>query len=256
MGDILPLMTSLSIKPSKIMCHMRIPPALYQRRCTVGLLQDIMMSSFLKKERNRKDFCGELRKNGFLRAARSTFLDYGMSLSELMSIMSCIGDDEMKQVSEHIDLSEEDVKRCQDEEGNTDRLKLMKLWRQQIRPVSYHFRLEIGVILRKAGIKSLREKVLSGYFRTRKPHPLVVQDICTNISGEKMAILCGLLELEKKRNRSELNSCIYGWLNDWMEASDPKNEIGMTNRRDFNDTLFRNGFYQLAVEIMALENNG
>ncbi|XP_063962123.1 uncharacterized protein LOC135155802 [Lytechinus pictus] len=256
MGDILPLMTLLSIKPSKITSHISIPPALDQRRCTVDLLQDRMIKTFVDKERDREDFCGELRKIGFLRAACSTFLDYGISLSELMDIMSCIGDAEMKQIPEHIGLSEEDVKRCQDEEGKTDRLKLMLLWKQQIRPVSYHFRLEIAVILRKAGLNSLCEKVVTGCFRKTTPHPLVVQDICTNISDEKMAILCDLKGLEKKGNRNDLDAHVSGWLNDWMEAFDPMNETSMKYRRDVNDALFRNGFYQLAVEIIALENNG
>lgn len=83
---------------------------------------------------------------------------YDASISELCNLTTDLSEDEIVKLVKHLDL-EKDV---QGTTGPYDNVKLMTIWRNQLRLQPFHFRFELASGLRAAGRTDIANRILAG----------------------------------------------------------------------------------------------
>ncbi|XP_030834595.1 uncharacterized protein LOC105440235 [Strongylocentrotus purpuratus] len=191
-----------------------------QMRGTVHLLNLLLEKSKGLDEHRRRDFCVAIRNLGYLDVARSGYFGYDASLSELCNMTSGLSEAELVKFVDHLGLEKDVLSICQGTTGAYDNLKLMKVWRNQLRLQPLHFRFELAVGLRAVGRTEIASKILAGRHHTNEVGSSVVESICNILENDKMKRLREHLRLKTRDDQSPTTvtpTLMTEWVRNWLE---------------------------------------
>ncbi|XP_063959296.1 uncharacterized protein LOC135154972 [Lytechinus pictus] len=259
MTDVYPIIETLDFYQKTISKYMRQCPVL--DKGSVDLLFQICKYLELKNKSesyDRLDFCMKLTNMGYVDVARSIYLDYEMSISELARIASELNkrDQTMfKPLIDQLDLRPGELPEYQGVQFETYCSEVLRTWKEKIRPVPYHYRRHIVDGLQAVGYSNLADDVLKGLHRHESPDEDVIEDICSRLDDTQILNLVRILKLtpdHDEQDRKKSTKLIVSWADKWMRKYD-SSAISFKERRSVNDELVKEGFYELAHEIMILE---
>ncbi|XP_030834849.1 uncharacterized protein LOC115921493 [Strongylocentrotus purpuratus] len=260
MRDVLPFIDALGMNPKQITKYKASSPEL--ERGSFGLLQQLWKRTPKSDTHRRRDFCLALRNIGYEGLARSVYLDYEPSQSELNSTVSVLWNAERLQICTRLELGEDDQAACLGTEGQVNLVEVVRRWTHQIRPVPYHYRREIGTCLRAAGRQDVADQILAGRKGKMQADENVLRNICRRLEADKINNLCKLLDLKRGKSLEENIISVIKGINKWINDFDPsswKSKLAVTqlklkHRKKINNNMFYLGCHELAEEIMHLEN--
>ncbi|XP_030834631.1 uncharacterized protein LOC115921360 [Strongylocentrotus purpuratus] len=191
-----------------------------QMRGTVHLLNQLLKKSKGLDEHRRLDFCVAIINLGYLDVARSGYFGYDASLSELCNMTSGLSEVELVKFVDHLGLEKDVLSICQGTTGAYDNLRLMKVWRNQLRLQPLHFRFELAVGLRAVGRTEIASKILAGRHHTNEVGSSVVESICNSLENDQMKRLREHLRLKTQDDQSPTTvtaALVTEWARNWLE---------------------------------------
>ncbi|XP_030834594.1 uncharacterized protein LOC105443839 [Strongylocentrotus purpuratus] len=115
---------------------------------------------------------------------------YDASLSELCNMTTGLSEDEIVKLVVHLGLEKDVLSVCQGTTGAYDNVKLMKVWKDQLRLQPLHFRFELAVGLRAVGRTTIASTILSGVSGD-VPDDVVYTDLHKTVrKGDSVVLTC------------------------------------------------------------------
>eukprot|EP00057_Strongylocentrotus_purpuratus_P016414 XP_011670888.1 PREDICTED: uncharacterized protein LOC105441467 [Strongylocentrotus purpuratus] len=173
-----------------------------------------------------------------------------------------LSEDEIVKLVVHLGLEKDVLSVCQGTTGAYDNVKLMKVWKDQLRLQPLHFRFELAVGLRAVGRTTIASTILSGRHHTPEVDSRVVESICNNLNEDQLERLrqhLGLKAQEDQRPTTVTATLVTEWVTYRLEEFEKKSVMTklfvdkINLRRKEIDSLFSAGFFELAEEVMLLE---
>ncbi|XP_030834004.1 uncharacterized protein LOC100893097 isoform X2 [Strongylocentrotus purpuratus] len=228
---------------------------------TIHLLKQQMEELTGLVMNRRRDFCFAIRNLGYFDVARSGYLGYDASISELCNLTTDLSEDEIVKLVKHFGLEKDVLSGFQGTTGPYDDVKLMTIWRNQLRLQPLHFRFELASGLRAAGRTDIANRILAGGHHTTEVDSSVVERICNSLEGDELERLREHLGLKAQDDQNTTTATLVTeWVRNWLKEFDklsPKQLITdkLKSRGNRIDNLFRAGFVELAEEVMLLDNS-
>eukprot|EP00057_Strongylocentrotus_purpuratus_P016417 XP_011670891.1 PREDICTED: uncharacterized protein LOC105441470 [Strongylocentrotus purpuratus] len=207
-----------------------------QMKGTVHLLIQLLEKSKGLHEHRRRDFCVAIRNLGYLDVARSGYFGYDASLSELCNLTSGLSEDEIVKFVHHLGLEKDVLSVCQGPTGAYDNLKLMKIWRNQLRLQPLHFRFELALGLRTVGRTNIASGIIAGRHHTTEVDSTVVESICNNLNEDQLERLRQHLRLKVQEDQSP-TTVTAKLVTEWClkHASAQESDIKPANEKRFEN---------------------
>ncbi|XP_063960186.1 uncharacterized protein LOC129267154 [Lytechinus pictus] len=230
---------------------------------TLTLLRKLFEKSKTLDSVCRRDFSVAIRNLGYLDVARSAYIGYDASLSELCNMVSGLSKDEILKLMDNLELEKDILSVCKGTTGEYDIVRPMEIWKRQHSLEPFHYRLKLAFGLRAAGKTEIARKIIAGSYGMVAVNPDVLKSICNGMGHGHLERLVDHLGLNVKGdNTVDTLALVIQWATGWFSKIDNSsffeslkdkflNEV--KSRKEYIDNLYKAGFVGIAEELMLLE---
>ncbi|XP_063960213.1 uncharacterized protein LOC135155235 [Lytechinus pictus] len=163
-------------------------------------------------------------------------------------------------------LTEEDMQGIPDA-NEASRFKVFQIWKEKVCPVLIDHRVVLAEGLKEIDTRNMIiAPLINGEFNGRETCMGFIDDMLSRMGEKRRESLLRLLKNKRDKEDwggSETSQWIYDWVADWTKEMESWTKgyvegavkIKQVNEkhRNFNDKLVENGFFDLAREIMIIE---
>ncbi|XP_072165825.1 uncharacterized protein [Diadema setosum] len=246
MNDVHPLAKALGMHEGQLADY-RMPPDVEKGsvRLTMALFQSL---------KSRNMFSIALQNAGYSDIAKSLNLDCEPSLSELGSAVMEFKDDELSSLGKLLHLREDDVTACRDDTGTIDKLRLMSLWKNAVRPTPYNYRAALVRALQIVGVEA-SDTETSGKGQSSTGGGAAGEFTPEEMEYQRHVVL-KLLPAEdtKGEGSDQMAKASLAWIKRWLPGLKPGKDFDIAGRIEVNNSLVGGNYSEVAREMMLLEN--